>query len=69
VPALIEDAALQMDDLFYLKSKDMEFHLLLAEVSGNPVLSIVMRSVIEILRHIACGFLDLLFEEEFFQIN
>ena len=58
-----------MDDASYLKSKDMELHLLLAEASGNPVLSILMRSVIEILRDIACGFLDLSFEKELFQIH
>ncbi len=69
VSALFEDTALHMDDAVYLKSKDMEFHLLLAEVSGNPVLSILMRSVIEILREIAYGFLDLSFEKELFQIH
>ncbi len=69
VSALFEDTALHMDDAVYLKSKDMEFHLRLAEVSGNPVLSILMRSVIEILREIAYGFLDLSFEKELFQIH
>ena len=69
VSTLIEDAALHMDDVAYLKSKDMEFHLLLADISGNPVLSILMRSVIEILREIAHGFLDLSFEKELFQIH
>jgi DNA-binding FadR family transcriptional regulator len=69
VAALIDDAAHHMDDPVYLKSKDMEFHLLLAEVSGNPVLSILMKSVIEILREIAHGFLDLSFEKELFQIH
>lgn len=67
--ALIEDALLHMDDASYLKGKDMEFHLLLAEVSGNPVLSILMRSVIEILKEIAHNFLDLSFERELFQFH
>jgi DNA-binding FadR family transcriptional regulator len=47
----------------------MEFHLLLAEVSGNPFLSILLRSVIEILRDIACAFFNLSFEKELFQIH
>jgi len=67
--ALIEDASLHMDDAAYLKNKDMEFHLLLAEASGNPVLAILMRSVIEILREIAYNFLDHSFERELFQIH
>lgn len=66
---LIEDASAHMDDAAYLKEKDMEFHLLLAEASGNPVLSILMKSLIEILKEVAHDFLDSSFEKELFQIH
>jgi GntR family transcriptional repressor for pyruvate dehydrogenase complex len=67
--ALIEDASHRMEDAAYLKNKDFEFHLLLAEASGNPVLTILMKSIIEILIEIASNFLDLNFEKELFQIH
>lgn len=67
--ALIEDASVHLDDAAYLKSKDMEFHLLLAQASGNPVLAILMKSLIEILREAASNFLDHSFERKLFQIH
>jgi len=67
--ALIEDASLHIDDAAYLKKKNIEFHLLLAEVSGNPVLAILMKSVTEILKEIAYHFLDPSFEREIFQVH
>jgi GntR family transcriptional repressor for pyruvate dehydrogenase complex len=67
--ALIEDASVHMDDAAYLKNKDMEFHLLLAEASGNPILAILMKSLIEILMEAAHNFLDHSFEKELFQIH
>jgi GntR family transcriptional repressor for pyruvate dehydrogenase complex len=66
---LIESAGSHLEDVAYLKDKDMEFHLFLAEASGNPVLSILMKSLIEILKEIAHDFLDLSFERELFQIH
>jgi GntR family transcriptional repressor for pyruvate dehydrogenase complex len=66
---LIEDASLHMDDAVYLKQKDLEFHLLLAEASGNPVLAILMKSLIEILAEIAHDFLNSTFEKELFKIH
>ncbi|MDP2157716.1 MAG: FCD domain-containing protein, partial [Nitrospirota bacterium] len=63
---LFEDAASNIDDSAYLKQKNIEFHLLLAEASGNPVLCIIMKSVIEILNEIAFCFLDPAFEKELF---
>lgn len=67
--ALIEDASLHIDDAAYLKKKNIEFHLLLAEASGNPVLAILMKSVTEILKEIAYHFLDPSFEREIFQVH
>ena len=67
--ALIEDASLHIDDAAYLKNKNIEFHLLLAEASGNPVLAILMKSITEILKEIAYHFLDPSFEREILQIH
>ncbi len=61
---LFEDAQSHLDDPAYVKQKNIEFHLLLAEVSGNPVLSIMMKSIIEILNEIAFSFLEPSFEKE-----
>ncbi len=63
--ALFVDAAAHADDTAYLKQKNIEFHLLLAEASGNPVLSILMKSITEILIEIAYNFLDPALEKEF----
>ena len=67
--ALIEDASMHIDDAAYLKNKNIEFHLLLAEGSGNPILAILMRSLTEILKEIAYHFLNPSFEREIFQIH
>jgi GntR family transcriptional repressor for pyruvate dehydrogenase complex len=64
--ALFDDASEHLDDPAYLKQKNIEFHLLLAEASGNPVLSIMMKSIIDILKAIAFSFLEPAFEKEVF---
>jgi GntR family transcriptional regulator, transcriptional repressor for pyruvate dehydrogenase complex len=61
---LFEDALARIDEPAYVKQKNIEFHLLLAEVSGNPLLSIMMKSIIEILNEIAFSFLEPSFEKE-----
>ena len=61
---LFEDALAHIDEPAYVKRKNIEFHLLLAEASGNPVLSIMMKSIIEILNEIAFSFLEPSFEKE-----
>lgn len=67
--ALIEDASLHIDDAAYLKNRNIEFHILLAEASGNPVLAILMKSLTEILKEIAYHFLNPSFEREIFKIH
>jgi len=67
--ALIQDTSLHSDDAAYLKNKNIEFHLLLAEASGNPVLAILMKSLTEILKEIAYHFLDPSFKVEILQIH
>lgn len=66
---LIEDASQHMEDAAYLKKKNIEFHVLLAETSGNPVLAFLMKSITEILKEVAYHFLDLSFEKKIFQVH
>ena len=67
--ALIEDSANHLDDAAYLKHYNLKFHLLLAKASGNPVLSIMLESVFELLIERSLGFQDLMLERKFFQIH
>ena len=66
---LIEDSSQHFDDAAYLKSNNLKFHLLLANASGNPVLSIMLESVLKLLIERAWDFLDLDLERKFFQIH
>jgi DNA-binding FadR family transcriptional regulator len=66
---LKRDAAEHIDDAAYLKQKNMEFHYILAEVSGNPVLTIVMKSLMDILLELNYDFLNPVFEEKLFQVH
>jgi DNA-binding GntR family transcriptional regulator len=50
-----------------LKRNNLKFHLLLAKASGNPVLSLLLESIIEILAASTLDFLDLSLERHFFQ--
>jgi DNA-binding FadR family transcriptional regulator len=67
--ALMADAARHCDDPAYLKQTNIEFHLLLGRISGNPVLSLVMQSITDILLKIAYHFLDPSFEKEIFKVH
>jgi DNA-binding FadR family transcriptional regulator len=69
IAILLENAALHMDDAAQLKRANIDFHLLLAEASGNPVLSILMKSLTDILMEIAYTFLDHDFEKRLFGIH
>jgi len=69
IALLFENAALNMDDAAQLKRANIDFHLLLAEASGNPVLSILMKSLTDILMEIAYTFLDHAFEKQLFEIH
>lgn len=66
---LMEDARNHLDEAAYLKQKSIEFHFLLAEASGNPVLSILMKSLIEILLEVAYSFLDPVFEKQLYHVH
>ena len=67
--ALFEDSDAHLDDAARLKSNNLEFHLLLARASGNPVLSVMLESVIELLIERSMGFTDLALERKFLQIH
>lgn len=66
---LFENTARHMDDAARLKRANIDFHLLLAEASGNPVLSILMKSLTDILLEVAYTFLDHDFEKRLFGIH
>lgn len=67
--ALFEDSAAHFDDAVRLKENNLEFHLLLARASGNPVLSVMLESVIELLIERSLDFTDLALERKFFGIH
>jgi GntR family transcriptional repressor for pyruvate dehydrogenase complex len=64
---LMADAGRCLDDAATLKQTNIMFHILLAEASGNPVLTMFMKSIAEILNDVAYKFLDLSCEREFFK--
>jgi GntR family transcriptional regulator, transcriptional repressor for pyruvate dehydrogenase complex len=63
---LMADAGRCLDDAATLKQTNIMFHILLAEASGNPVLTMFMKSIAEILNEVAYKFLDLSCERDFF---
>lgn len=64
---LIEDSSRHADDPLHLKKNNLKFHLMLAKASGNPVLSLLLESVFELLVKLTLDFLDLSLERHFFQ--
>ena len=58
-----------MDEPLYLKKNNLDFHLLLAKVSGNPLLSILIESVFEILIDLSLDFIDLSQERRFYRYH
>ncbi len=67
--ALFEDSASHLDDTVRLKQNNLEFHLLLARASGNPVLAVMLESVFELLAERTLSFVDLALERKFFKIH
>lgn len=66
---LIDDSSKHQDDPIHLKRNNLKFHLLVAKASGNPVLSLLLESVIELLVKTTLDFLDLSLERHFFQAH
>jgi GntR family transcriptional repressor for pyruvate dehydrogenase complex len=66
---LLKDSEAHHDDPVRLKQNNLRFHLLLARASGNPVLSIMLESVIELLVERILDFEDLSLERHFLEIH
>jgi GntR family transcriptional regulator, transcriptional repressor for pyruvate dehydrogenase complex len=57
--ALIEESLSQQDDVALLKQNNINFHLLLARAAGNPVLCMLMESVVPLLVELTQNFTHL----------
>ena len=66
---LFKDSEAHLDDPARLKQNNLRFHLLLAKASGNPVLAIMLESVIELLVERIMDFVDLALERHFLAIH
>ena len=64
---VISECSKNMDDVTLLKRNNLNFHLLLAEASGNPILSTLLESVLKLLVESSLDFLDLDLERHFFK--
>ena len=62
---LLEDSLRHWDDVNHLKKNNFKFHLLIGQASDNPIFSIFMSSVMEILQKLSRDFLDLASERSF----
>lgn len=54
--ALIDESSSHQDDASLLKQNNINFHLVLARAARNPVLSIIMESVIELVQQLSQDF-------------
>ena len=66
---LHKDSADHLDDPAHLKKNNLKFHLMLAKVSGNPVLSVMLESVFELLIEQTQEILDLALEKHFYRLH
>jgi len=66
---LLQDSAQHLDAPVHLKKNNLNFHLLLARASGNPVFSILLESVFELLIESSLDFFDRSFENHFHKIH
>jgi GntR family transcriptional repressor for pyruvate dehydrogenase complex len=66
---LMHDSSRHQDDPIRLKRNNLKFHLLVAKASGNPVLALLLESVIELLIKTTLDFLDLSLERHFFRVH
>lgn len=59
---LFRDSELHPDDPVYLKKNNLQFHLLVAKASGNPILTILLKCLFEILNDTFLDQLDINYE-------
>ncbi len=62
---LLEESSRNLDDVKLLKRNNFRFHILIGQASENPIFSIFMSSVMEILQKLSVNFLDLDAERSF----
>lgn len=66
---LFEDSAGHIEDAVHLKKNNLNFHLLLARSSGNPVFSLLLESIFELLIESSLDFFDLSIEKHFYKVH
>jgi len=66
---LLDESSAHLDDVSLVKANNIRFHLLLSRAAGNPVLSIVMESVIELVQEFSRDFADSSFGKEYLELH
>jgi GntR family transcriptional repressor for pyruvate dehydrogenase complex len=66
---LFRDCARNAEDPVVLKKNNLNFHLLLARASGNPLFSVLLESVFEMLIETSLDFFDTSFEKHFYMAH
>lgn len=66
---VIKDCKRHRNDPVYLKKNNLDFHLLLAKASGNPVFSVLLESVFDLLIERSLDFIDLSLEKHCYQAH
>ncbi|MDD5206512.1 MAG: FadR/GntR family transcriptional regulator [Desulfobacterales bacterium] len=66
---LFSDSAAHQNEPVLLKKNNLNFHLLLAKASGNPLFSVLLEPVIEVLIESSQDFFDSLLEKHFLKIH
>lgn len=69
IQEVMDDSEAHFDDHVRLRRNNLEFHLLLARASKNPVLYLLQVSIIELMVERFLDFYDLSFEQNFFEIH
>ncbi|MEW6669498.1 MAG: FadR/GntR family transcriptional regulator [Thermodesulfobacteriota bacterium] len=66
---LFRDCELNQQDPVLLKKNNLNFHLLLARASGNPLFSVLLESVFELLIEYSLDFFDSSYEKHFYKTH
>lgn len=66
---LFQDSAAHLDDPVVVKKNNLNFHLLLARASGNPLFSVLLQSVFELLIEGSQDFFESALEKHFHETH
>ncbi|CAB1080680.1 hypothetical protein D1AOALGA4SA_8359 [Olavius algarvensis Delta 1 endosymbiont] len=66
---LMTDSEAHLDDPVRLRRNNLDFHLMLARASGNPVLTLLLESIFELMVERFLDFWNLEFERHFFEVH